>query len=66
LISEADAKNDLTSVDRKLDKKLVLLVNQKLGDKNYWVMPQRPRKEGESMRQVGAKCGEIMNSIVFA
>ena len=55
LISEADTKNDLTSLDRKLDQKLVLLIKQKLGDKNYWVMPQRPRREGESMRQVGSK-----------
>lgn len=55
LISEADTKNDLTSLDRKLDQKLVLFVKQKLGDKNYWVMPQRPRREGESMRQVGSK-----------
>ena len=55
IISEADSTNNLTSVSRKLDQKLVLLVKQKLGETDHWMMPQRPRKEGESMRQVGAK-----------
>ena len=55
IISEADSTNDLTSVSRKLDQKLVLLVKQKLGETEHWMMPQRPRKEGETMRQVGVK-----------
>lgn len=52
MVLEADAKNDLQSVDRKLDRKLILLIKQKLGDSSHWVMPMGPRSDGESMRQV--------------
>ena len=51
---EADEKNDVKSPDRLLDKKLILLVKQSLGDQMHWVMPQGARKENESMRQVSS------------
>ena len=41
-------------MDRKLDRKLILFVKQKLGDSSHLVLPMGKRKEGESMRQV--KC----------
>ncbi|KAK7101606.1 large ribosomal subunit protein mL46-like isoform X2 [Littorina saxatilis] len=62
-ITEADEKNDQRSVERRLDKPLVLLVKQTLGDKSHWVFPQGPRQEGESMRQAAERvlqnlCGQ--------
>jgi len=62
VILEADAKNDIRSVDGKLDRKLILLVKQKLGNSSHWVMPMGPRNEGESMRQVRTS---IMWKFVF-
>lgn len=53
--TEADAKNDIRSVDGKLDRKLILLVKQKLGNSSHWVMPMGPRNEGESMRQAAER-----------
>jgi large subunit ribosomal protein L46 len=49
---EADEKNDLRSTDRKLQQRLVLLVKQKLGNGQHWVLPMGQHCNGESMRQV--------------
>jgi len=54
-MTEADNTNVLTSTDRKLDQKLLLLIKQKLGDSSHWVTPQGVRKEGESMRQAAER-----------
>ncbi|XP_026463163.1 39S ribosomal protein L46, mitochondrial-like [Ctenocephalides felis] len=54
-VSEADKKNDLTSTDRKLASSLVLLVKQKLGAKDYFLMPQGIRTEGETMKQTAER-----------
>ncbi len=51
-ITDADKNNDAKSPERKLDRKLVLLVKQKLGDKQHWILPQGARKDNETMRQV--------------
>ena len=51
-LTESDEKNDLRSTDRKLDRRLVLLVKQKLGSGQHWVMPMGVHSHGESMRQV--------------
>ena len=51
-ITVDDETNNLKSSNRKLDHKLTLLVKQKLGDKELWVMPQGELEEGESVRQV--------------
>jgi large subunit ribosomal protein L46 len=58
----SDVKNDVHSIDRKLDKKLVLIVKQKLGSSERWVMPMGARLDGESMRMaaervLGSLCG---------
>lgn len=42
----------MKSLQRKLDKHLVLVVNQKLGDKKYFLLPQSKREDGETLRQV--------------
>ncbi|XP_046417824.1 39S ribosomal protein L46, mitochondrial isoform X1 [Neodiprion fabricii] len=64
--TEADKKNDLTSLDRKLDKNLVLLVEQQVGEKIFWIPPQGVRKDGETLRQTAERvlketCGETLN-----
>ena len=51
-VTEADEKNIVASLDRKLEKCLVLLVEQKIGNDKFWLPPQGCRLEGESMRQV--------------
>ncbi|XP_003986866.1 39S ribosomal protein L46, mitochondrial isoform X1 [Felis catus] len=49
-ITEADEKNDRTSLHRKLDRNLVLLVKEKLGDKDVWILPQAEWQPGETLR----------------
>uniref|UniRef100_A0A670JYM3 Large ribosomal subunit protein mL46 n=1 Tax=Podarcis muralis TaxID=64176 RepID=A0A670JYM3_PODMU len=49
-ITEADKKNDRTSLNRKLDQNLLLLVKQKLGDQDIWLLPQTEWQEGETLR----------------
>uniref|UniRef100_A0A7N5KLV4 DET1 partner of COP1 E3 ubiquitin ligase n=1 Tax=Ailuropoda melanoleuca TaxID=9646 RepID=A0A7N5KLV4_AILME len=49
-ITEADKKNDRTSLHRKLDRNLVLLVKEKLGDQDVWMLPQTEWQPGETLR----------------
>ncbi|XP_045866021.1 39S ribosomal protein L46, mitochondrial [Meles meles] len=49
-ITEADKKNDRTSLHRKLDRNLVLLVKEKLGDQDVWLLPQAEWQPGETLR----------------
>ncbi|XP_023042887.1 39S ribosomal protein L46, mitochondrial isoform X2 [Piliocolobus tephrosceles] len=46
----ADEKNDRTSLNRKLDRNLVLLVREKLGDQDVWILPQAEWQPGETLR----------------
>ncbi|XP_045645109.1 LOW QUALITY PROTEIN: 39S ribosomal protein L46, mitochondrial-like [Ursus americanus] len=50
-ITEADKKNDRTSLDRRLDRNLVLLVKEKLGDQDVWMLPQAEWQLGETLRR---------------
>lgn len=43
---------DLKSLDRALERSLVLVVKQKLGSNEEWVFPQTPWQPGETLRQV--------------
>lgn len=52
LLLEFDKQNITSSPQRKLDKCLLLLVQQKVGNAYYWIPPQGIRQDGESMRQV--------------
>ncbi|CAL2041973.1 unnamed protein product [Caenorhabditis brenneri] len=51
------------NVQRELDRKLVLIVKQKMGEKKYaspWIFPQMKNKEGETLRQTAERCiGEL-------
>ncbi|XP_069321843.1 large ribosomal subunit protein mL46 [Eulemur rufifrons] len=49
-ITEADEKNDRTSLHRKLDRNLILLVKEKLGDQDVWMLPQTEWQPGETLR----------------
>lgn len=51
-LTDADKKNDLKSLERKLDQHLVLVTQQEVGKKKHFLLPQGIRQEGESLRQV--------------
>ncbi|XP_069679808.1 large ribosomal subunit protein mL46 [Periplaneta americana] len=54
-LTEADKKCDIHSLERKLDRHLLLLVLQKQWDRKVWVMPQGLRKDGETMLQTAER-----------
>ncbi|XP_060064896.1 large ribosomal subunit protein mL46-like [Ylistrum balloti] len=63
----ADQENDLQSLNRKLDKKLYLVVKQRLGEVEHWILPQGDHVENESMREtaeraLGKLCGDSVQS----
>lgn len=49
-VTDADKQNDYTSLQRKLDRNLVLLVKEKLGDQEVWMLPQNEWQPGETLR----------------
>uniref|UniRef100_A0A182V443 Large ribosomal subunit protein mL46 n=1 Tax=Anopheles merus TaxID=30066 RepID=A0A182V443_ANOME len=62
-VTEADSKNDIRSLDRKLEQTLVLLVEQKLGSKSHYLLPQGLHRKGESLRETAERtlkecCGD--------
>ncbi|XP_077283070.1 mitochondrial ribosomal protein L46 isoform X2 [Arctopsyche grandis] len=65
-ITTADKKNDQKSLERKLQSHLVLLVEQQLGDKKKFILPQGKHQNGETLRQTAERvfkeaCGEDLN-----
>ncbi|XP_001865107.2 39S ribosomal protein L46, mitochondrial [Culex quinquefasciatus] len=55
-LTEADRKGDLCSLERKLEETLVLLAEQKLGGKSYFLLPQGQLGAGEtSLRQTAER-----------
>lgn len=51
VVTEADNKKDIKSTLRKLNKNLVLVTQTKIGDKNFYLLPQGMRNDGETLRQ---------------
>lgn len=51
-ITEDDKKNNTKSLDRKLNKHLVLVTEHVIGNKKYFLLPQSLRHDGETLRQV--------------
>lgn len=49
--SRASGEEAVVSLKRKLEKNLVLLVEQKVGNSNLWIPPQSLRKHRETMIQ---------------
>ncbi|XP_040270109.1 39S ribosomal protein L46, mitochondrial isoform X1 [Bufo bufo] len=54
-VTEADEKNDRTSLNRKLENNLVLLVKEKIGNEDIWMFPQIEWVAGETMRQTAER-----------
>lgn len=69
-LTEADKQNIMTSLERKLDKSLVLLVQQKVGNNDYWLLPQGLREDGETLRQAAERvlqktCGDNLKAKIY-
>ncbi|KAM4036448.1 large ribosomal subunit protein mL46 [Anomaloglossus baeobatrachus] len=54
-VTEADEQNDQTSLSRKLENNLVLLVKEKIGNEEIWMFPQVEWLAGETMRQTAER-----------
>ncbi|NXM67289.1 RM46 protein, partial [Serilophus lunatus] len=54
-ITDADKKNDRTSLNRKLDSNLMLLVKQKIGNQELWLLPQVEWQPGETLRSTAER-----------
>ena len=68
--TKADQENDVTSLNRKLEETLILLVEHKLGDTNFLLLPQGKRVDGETMRQTAErvlkeKCGADLKVMFY-
>lgn len=66
----ADQKKDKTSTDRSLDQSLILLLEQQIGGKKYFLLPQGTRNDGETLRDtaervVKEKCGDSLSVQVY-
>uniref|UniRef100_A0A7M4FHP5 Large ribosomal subunit protein mL46 n=1 Tax=Crocodylus porosus TaxID=8502 RepID=A0A7M4FHP5_CROPO len=55
LALDADKNNDRTSLNRKLDSNLTLLVKQKVGDQELWLLPQMEWQSGETLRNTAER-----------
>ncbi|KAM4748391.1 large ribosomal subunit protein mL46 [Rhinophrynus dorsalis] len=54
-VTEADKKNDRSTLNRKLENNLVLLVKEKIGKEEFWMFPQIEWQCGETMRQTAER-----------
>ncbi|XP_051896442.1 39S ribosomal protein L46, mitochondrial [Pristis pectinata] len=54
-VQEADKKNDRSTLNRRLDEKLLLLIKEKVADEEIWLLPQSYWKPGETMRQTAER-----------
>lgn len=65
-ITEADEKEDTKSLKRKLEENLILVTKQKLGNKDFWILPQGLCTNGETLRETAERvlkesCGTNIN-----
>ncbi|XP_051837028.1 39S ribosomal protein L46, mitochondrial [Antechinus flavipes] len=60
-VTEADQKNDRTSLHRKLDQNLVLLVKEKIGDQETWILPHAEWQIGETLRETAERVLAILS-----
>ncbi|XP_074012551.1 large ribosomal subunit protein mL46 [Numenius arquata] len=54
-ITDADKSNNRTSLNRKLDSNLMLLVKQKIGNQELWLLPQVEWQPGETLRSTAER-----------
>ncbi|KAK6045184.1 hypothetical protein COOONC_17311 [Cooperia oncophora] len=59
--------NDERSLERMLDRKLLLIVRQRFGQENYkspWILPQLKHESGETLRETAERClRQVANDI---
>ncbi|XP_030756925.1 39S ribosomal protein L46, mitochondrial [Sitophilus oryzae] len=68
--TSADRSNDIKSLKRKLDKHLVLVLKQKVGSQDFFILPQGEREDGETLRQCAErvlkeKCGSDIKAHIY-
>ncbi|XP_075235110.1 mitochondrial ribosomal protein L46 [Lycorma delicatula] len=68
--TEGDRTKDIKSAERCLDRSLLLLVKEKIGNKQYWILPHGIRQDGETLRQTAErilveKCGPELKASFF-
>nr|XP_033321960.1 39S ribosomal protein L46, mitochondrial [Megalopta genalis]XP_033321961.1 39S ribosomal protein L46, mitochondrial [Megalopta genalis]XP_033321962.1 39S ribosomal protein L46, mitochondrial [Megalopta genalis]XP_033321963.1 39S ribosomal protein L46, mitochondrial [Megalopta genalis] len=56
--TNAEEDDQVTSLNRKLDKTLVLLVNERIGTDNFWIPPQTVHKCTETMIETARRTVE--------
>ncbi|XP_065497993.1 large ribosomal subunit protein mL46 [Caloenas nicobarica] len=54
-ITDADKNNNRTSLNRRLDSNLMLLVKQKIGHQKLWLLPQAEWQPGETLRSTAER-----------
>lgn len=54
-LADADKNNNRTSLNRRLDSNLMLLVKQKIGDQKLWLLPQAEWQPGETLRSTAER-----------
>ena len=55
MVSESDVTNDTKSLNRCLDKHLMIVCKQKLGEEYKWLLPQAVNIGDETMRQTAER-----------
>lgn len=65
-----DKTNNVKSVKRRLEDTLYLLVEQKVGNQNLFLLPQGIRRDGETMRQTAERvlreqCGDQLDVLFY-
>lgn len=68
--TDADRRDDRQALDRKLEQTLVLLVQQRIGDATHLLLPQGPRRDGETLRQTAERvlrerCGNGLGALIY-
>ncbi|NXG48877.1 RM46 protein, partial [Psilopogon haemacephalus] len=54
-VTDADRNNTRTSLDRRLDSNLLLLVKQQIGNQKLWLLPQAEWQPGETLRSTAER-----------
>lgn len=68
--TEADAKNDTKSTDRKLDHPLTLIMEQNFGNEKIFLLPQGKISSGETLydaaqRVIKELCGDAIQTSIY-
>lgn len=65
--TQADQKNDLQSTERKLERSLTLILEQKIGNDQLFLLPQGKLNDGETLAQAAQRivtdlCGKSIQT----